>query len=86
MKSILNNTSFQNENLKMILTVITILIVIFALVGNYYVGNYRLNAMEKKMELRETKEDLREDRIKKLEVELSSINTKLDFLIEQYKK
>jgi len=83
-------TMSLNENLKMVLTVITILIIIFALVGNYYIGNYRLSAMEKRIELRENKVDrknnLTEERINKLEVELSSINTKLDFLVDQYKK
>jgi len=72
------HSPFLNGNLKTILTILSILIIIASLIGNYFVGNYRLNAMEKKVAINEIK-------LNKLQIELSSINTKLDFLVDQYK-
>jgi hypothetical protein len=67
--------SFQNENLKMVLTVITIAIIIFGLIGNYYIGNYRLTELEKAGKDRES-------RLKFVEMQMSQINAKLDILLE----
>jgi len=64
-----------NGNLKAILTTISILIILFGLIGNYYVGNYRLNEVEKGAQDRE-------QRIQLLERQMVEINVKLDILLE----
>ena len=53
-----------NGNLKTILTTISIIIILFGLIGNYYVGNYRLNEVEKGAQDREQRIQLLEKQIK----------------------
>jgi len=64
-----------NGNLKTILTIISIIIILFGLIGNYYVGNYRLNEVEKRSQDREA-------RLQMLEKQIVEINTKLDILLQ----
>jgi len=64
-----------NGNLKTILTIISITIILFGLIGNYYVGNYRLNEVEKRSQDREA-------RLQMLEKQIVEINTKLDILLQ----
>lgn len=64
-----------NENLKTILTAISIIIILFSLIGNYYVEDYRLNQVEKGAQDRE-------HRLQFLEKQMIEINVKLDILLE----